>query len=280
MTSHPTPPRSGAVERLMRHDRAIVLAGVSLIILVSAWYTIAGIGMNMTAAEMTRMAGPIGEPMQMGSAPQWDLQYATLIFLMWWVMMIAMMTPSAAPAVLLYTAIKRAGPEQAKAARFSFLFLAGYLVAWAVFSLIATGMQWGLESIGLSDGPMMTIRSKTFAGCILILAGAYQLSDLKTACLRHCQSPARFIADHHKPGAYGALRTGALHGVYCLGCCWALMALLFVGGIMNLYWIAGLAIYVALEKLLPNARWLPVATGLALIAVGLWVVLDAVLHIF
>ncbi|WP_170409569.1 DUF2182 domain-containing protein [Ruegeria atlantica] len=280
MTSHPTPPRIGAVERLMRRERVIVLSGVSLIVLISAWYTIAGVGMNMTAAEMTRMAGPIGEPMQMGATPLWDLQYAILIFLMWWVMMIAMMTPSAAPAVLLYTAIKRAGPEKDKAARFSFCFLAGYLTAWAFFSLVATGLQWGLEGIGLSDGPMMTIQSKAFAGTVLIAAGAYQLSDLKTACLRHCQSPARFIADHHRPGTFGAFRTGALHGLYCLGCCWALMALLFVGGIMNLYWIAGIAIYVALEKLLPGARWLPALTGFVLIAAGTWIVLDGVLGNF
>ncbi|WP_282168891.1 DUF2182 domain-containing protein [Ruegeria atlantica] len=280
MTSHPTPPRTGAVERLMRRERVIVLFGVSLIVLFAAWYTIAGIGMNMTASEMTNMAGPIGEPMHMGEAPSWGVQYVILIFLMWWVMMIAMMTPSAAPAVLLYSAIKRAGPERDKAAQFSFCFLAGYLIAWAIFSLAATGLQWGLESIGLSDGPMMTIRSKTFAGCVLITAGAYQLSDLKSACLRHCQSPARFIADHHKPGAYGAFRIGALHGLYCLGCCWALMALLFVGGIMNLYWIAGIAIYVALEKLLPGARWLPTLIGLGLIAVGFWIVLDALMSIF
>ncbi|WP_282151691.1 DUF2182 domain-containing protein [Ruegeria atlantica] len=280
MTSHPTPPRTGAVERLMRRERVIVLFGVSLIVLVAAWYTIAGIGMNMTATEMTTMAGPIGEPMHMGEAPGWGVQYVILIFLMWWVMMIAMMTPSAAPAVLLYSAIKRAGPERDKAAQFSFYFLTGYLIAWAFFSVAATGLQWGLESVGLSDGPMMTIRSKTFAGCVLILAGAYQLSDLKTACLRHCQSPARFIADHHRPGAFGAFRTGALHGLYCLGCCWALMALLFVGGIMNLYWIAGIAVYVALEKLLPGARWLPTLTGLGLIAVGFWIVLDALMSIF
>ena len=271
------PPRPGAVERLLRHDRWIVLGSVSLIILASAWYTVAGIGMNMSAVDMTRMAGPIGEPMQMGGPLRWDFTYAALIFLMWWVMMIAMMTPSAAPTVLLYLALKRAGRDRDLAARFSLFFLTGYLIAWAAFGLLATGAQWGLEGLGLSDGPMMTIRSKTFAGCVLITAGAYQFSDLKSACLRHCQSPARFLAKHNRPGSYGALRTGALHGVYCLGCCWALMALLFVGGIMNLYWIAGLAVYVALEKLLPRARWLPVLTGFVLIVAGLWLVASTLL---
>ncbi len=261
----------------MRQDRYIVLGSVVLIILASVWYTIAGIGMDMSALDMTRMAGPVGEPMQMGGPLAWNLGYALLIFLMWWVMMIAMMTPSAAPTVLLYTALKRAGREQDLSARLSLCFLAGYLIAWAAFSLVATGAQWALELIGLSDGPMMTIRSKAFAGCVLISAGAYQLSDLKSACLKHCQNPVRFLAEHNRPGVYGALRTGALHGTYCLGCCWALMALLFVGGIMNLYWIAGIALYVAAEKLLPRARWLPVLTGIVLIAAGLWLVLGTVL---
>ncbi|WP_170607125.1 DUF2182 domain-containing protein [Ruegeria arenilitoris] len=275
MTTSDTSPRPGMIERLLRHDRYIVLGSVSLVVLAAAWYTITGVGMNMSALEMTRMAGPIGEPMQMGGPPIWTRNYAVLIFLMWWVMMIAMMTPSAAPTVLLYTALKRVGRDQNAAVWLSFCFLTGYLIAWAGFSLVATGAQWALELVGLADGPMMTIRSKVFAGCVLVSAGAYQLSDLKTACLKHCQSPARFLSKHNRPGAYGALRTGALHGVYCLGCCWALMALLFVGGIMNLYWIAGIALYVALEKLLPRAKWLPILTGLCLIAAGLWLVLTA-----
>ncbi|MEX0329378.1 MAG: DUF2182 domain-containing protein [Ruegeria sp.] len=272
MTTQSTPPGTGPVEQLMRHDRSIVLCSLFLIILVSVWYTVAGIGMNMTAVDMTRMAGPIGEPMQMGGAPVWDLSYAVLIFLMWWVMMIAMMTPSGAPTVLLFTALKRSGTQKEKASRFSLCFLAGYLIAWGLFSFAATIAQWGLEQIELSDGPMMTIRGRSFAGFVLVAAGAYQLTSLKTACLRHCQNPARFLAAHNRPGGYGAFRTGALHGLYCLGCCWALMALLFVGGIMNLYWIAGIAIYVALEKLMPWTRWLVPATGVALITAGVWLI--------
>lgn len=265
-----SPPPNGVVDRVLRHDRTVVLICVVLIIVGASWYTIAGIGMNMTAIDMTRMAGPIGNPMQMATEVHWSPSYTALIFLMWWVMMIAMMTPSAAPTVLLYAAIKRVGPDQSKAARFSLFFLFGYLIAWALFSLIATGAQWLLEGIGLSDGPMMTIRSETAAGCVLIAAGIYQLSSLKTACLRHCRSPAQFLADHNRPGAYGAFRTGALHGAYCLGCCWALMLLLFVGGVMNLYWIVGIAIYVGLEKLLPRTVWLVPATGVALIFAGIW----------
>ncbi|NOD74638.1 MULTISPECIES: DUF2182 domain-containing protein [unclassified Ruegeria] len=272
MTRQHSSHHAGAVERLLRQDTVIVLGSVLLIVLAAAWYTVAGVGMNMSAVEMTRMAGPIGEPMTMGSATAWSIGYALLIFLMWWVMMIAMMTPSAAPAVLLFTALKRVGPDKARAATFSLCFLSGYLVAWAAFSLAATALQWGLEHIGLSDGPMMAISSGAFAGIVLLAAGAYQFSELKTACLRHCQSPARFLADHNHPGLLGAFRTGGLHGTYCLGCCWALMLLLFVGGIMNLYWIVGIAAYVALEKLLPTARWLVPVSGLALIGAGVWLI--------
>ncbi|NOD48233.1 MULTISPECIES: DUF2182 domain-containing protein [unclassified Ruegeria] len=272
MTKQKSSGQAGAVERLLRQDTVIVLSSVFLIILCAAWYTVAGVGMNMSAIEMTRMAGPIGEPMTMGSATPWSTGYALLIFLMWWVMMIAMMTPSAAPAVLLFTALKRVGPDKERTATYSLSFLSGYLVAWGAFSLAATALQWGLELIGLSDGPMMTIRSCIFAGTVLLASGIYQFSELKTACLRHCQSPARFLADHNHPGLLGAFRTGGLHGTYCLGCCWALMLLLFVGGIMNLYWIAGIAAYVALEKLLPTARWLVPVSGVALIGAGVWLI--------
>ncbi len=272
MTKEKSSLQTGAVERLLRQDTAIVLGSVFLIVLCTAWYTVAGVGMNMSAVEMTRMAGPIGEPMNMGSATPWSTGYALLIFLMWWVMMIAMMTPSATPAVLLFTALKRVGPDKERTATFSLCFLSGYLVAWGAFSLTATALQWGLEHIGLSDGPMMTVRSGIFAGSVLLAAGIYQFSELKTACLRHCQSPARFLADHNHPGLLGAFRTGGLHGIHCLGCCWALMLLLFVGGIMNLYWIVGIAAYVALEKLLPTARWLVPVSGAALIGAGIWLI--------
>lgn len=277
MSANKNPPQHGAVERLLRNDNLIVLSSVSLIVLGASLYTIAGVGMNMSAADMTRMAGPIGEPMAMGGGLTWGLSHVVLIFLMWWVMMIAMMTPSAAPTILLYVALKRMGPDNARATRLSLYFLAGYLVAWALFSITATGAQWCLELVGLSDGPMMTIRSRLFAGIVLIAAGAYQLSSLKSACLRHCRSPAQFLAEHNRSGGLGAFSTGASHGMYCLGCCWALMALLFVGGIMNLYWIVGIALYVAAEKLLPNARWLVPFTGIALIAVGVWLAVDAVI---
>ena len=277
MTLRATTPGPGRLERLIRRDRLIVLSCVLVVVTISAIYTVAGVGMGMTAIDMTRMARPIGEPMQMGMVVHWTPLYGLLIFLMWWVMMIAMMTPSAAPTLLLYASIKRMGPQSGKATLYTTLFLFGYLLSWALFSLIATAAQWGLEATGLSDGPMMTIRSRGFAGAVMVLAGLYQLSAIKEACLRHCRSPAHFLAEHNRPGAKGALITGADHGLYCLGCCWALMALLFVGGIMNLYWIVGLAIYVAIEKLAPPGRWLTLSTGIALIIAGLLLIADALI---
>lgn len=260
---------AGPAERLARNDTAVVIGAVAVIVFLSALYTIFGLGMQMSAIDMTRMAGPLGRPMSMGAGPAWTPAYALLVFLMWWIMMIAMMTPSAAPMLLLYTAVKRSGPEAPRAARLSLLFLAGYLLAWAAFSVIAATLQFAAETAGLVSGRMMTLRSPGFAGAVLLAAGLYQLTPLKQACLRHCRAPAHFLSAHRRPGATGALRMGAHHGLYCLGCCWALMALLFVGGIMNLYWIAGLALYVLAEKLAPNARLFSRVTGVALIAAGL-----------
>ncbi|MDA0991817.1 MAG: DUF2182 domain-containing protein [Verrucomicrobia bacterium] len=256
---------SGPVERLVRKDQWIVATSSALIVGLAVWYTIAGLGMNMSALDMTRMARPIGEPMMMGMEPVWTPAYAVLMFFMWWIMMIAMMTPSAAPMLLLYTAIKRRGAEGSRAVLYSFLFLSGYLAIWAAFSIAAVGLQWMAEVVGLSNGPMMTLQSRTAAAVVLLAAGLYQLTGLKEACLKKCQSPAHFLANHSRPGATGAFVTGVDHGIYCLGCCWALMALLFVGGIMNLYWIVGIALYVLAEKMVPYGRLLSRVTGFGLI---------------
>jgi predicted metal-binding membrane protein len=259
---------AGPVERLVRHDRLIVASAVALIVFGAAVYTVMGVGMNMSALEMTRMARPIGQPMQMGDGVDWTLSYALLVFLMWWIMMVAMMTPSAAPMLLLYTALKRQGPEGDRARSYSLLFLGGYLAAWAAFSVLAVSLQWCLEQAGLAASAMMTISSRAFAGAVLLAAGVYQFTALKNACLSHCRSPAHFLAEHNQPGAMGAFRIGAHHGTYCLGCCWALMALLFVGGVMNLYWVVGLALFVLAEKLAPNGRIFSRAAGVGLCLAG------------
>ena len=151
--------------------------------------------------------------------------------------------------------------------------MCGYLLIWALFAVSAAFLQWGLGTIGLVSGSMMTINSKVLAGLVLLVAGLYQFSGVKNACLKHCRSPAIFLSEHNRPGLRGAILMGAHHGVYCLGCCWALMALLFVGGIMNLYWVVGLALYVIIEKTLPFGEIISKSTGVVLVCAGLYILI-------
>ena len=222
----------------------------------------------MSAYEMTQMAKPVGEPAQMGGKVSWPMTYIALVILMWWIMMIAMMTPSASPTLLLFVAMKRHGKDRENASFYSFLFLLGYLLCWAVFSVAATLAQWGFSKIGVLSVSMMTVNSKLFSGLILLGAGIYQFSSLKNACLKHCRSPAYFLSENKRAGKLGAILMGAHHGIYCLGCCWALMALLFVGGVMNLYWIIGLAIYVLIEKIVPYGELVSKSIGIIMTGIG------------
>ncbi len=148
-------------------------------------------------------------------------------------------------------------------------FAAGYLAVWAGFSAAAVALQWGLEGRGLLSG-MMATTTAWMGAAILIAAGLWQLAPIKHACLRQCRSPVRFLAEHWRAGSGGAFRMGLVHGAYCLGCCWFLMALLFFGGVMNLWWIGGLAAYVLLEKLMPIGHWLGYAVGAGLVGWGAW----------
>jgi predicted metal-binding membrane protein len=259
---------------VLRRDRIIVMIGLGLVVLAAAVYVAAGIGMTMSAVTMTRMAVEMpGMAMQRSA---WSIGYGLLIFLMWWVMMVAMMVPSAAPMVLTHAAIGRKQEKADRPLAATGMFVAGYLAIWATFSLVATLSQWGLESLGILTG-MMEIASPTIAGLILIAAGVYQLTPLKHVCLMHCQSPLTFILHHWRPGRAGAFRMGIEHGGYCLGCCWFLMTLLFFGGIMNLIWIGGIAIYVGIEKFAAGHRWLTIASGALLIVVGLEIVVRSFL---
>ena len=256
------------VERLVRQDRLIVLVAIAAIIVIAGFYTVMGVGMNMSALDMTRMAQPFGDRMNLGMDVYWAPAYGALVGLMWWIMMIAMMTPSAAPTLLLFTALKRRSKDRERTHIYSALFLAGYLLIWAFFAASAAILQWLLETTGFVSGSMMTISSKALAGTVFLGAGLYQFSGRKNACLKHCRSPAVFLAEPNSPGLAGALRMGAHHGVFCLGCCWALMALLFVGGVMNLYWITGLAVYVIVEKRVSNGERLSKIAGSLLVLAG------------
>jgi predicted metal-binding membrane protein len=193
------------------------------------------------------------------------------MIVMWWVMMIAMMTPSAAPTILLYARIHRfalESNEHADKLATTGAFAAGYLLAWLAFAFAATALQWALERSGLVSMMMMGSRSRVLSAATLIAAGLYQWSPLKNACLAHCRAPASFLSRHWRPRVVGALRLGAMHGVYCIGCCWMLMALLFVGGVMNLVWVVALAVLVLVEKALPPGPWVGRVAGAALIVWG------------
>ena len=218
------------------------------------------------AADMGEMKGSMDDMMLVGRATPWTAAQFWLMFLMWAIMMVGMMLPSAAPMILLFATVNRRQRAQGRAVTPTAVFAAGYVGAWTAFSLGATVLQWGLHRAGLLS-PMMATTSTALGGVALVAAGLYQWTPLKGACLRHCQSPLQFISEHWQPGMRGALGMGWAHGVYCLGCCWILMCLLFVGGVMNLLWIAGLAAFVLLEKVL-SRRWVPVASGVVLVAWG------------
>lgn len=254
------------LERALRRDRQVV-AGALMLATALAWaYILAGAGMGMTAMEMTRHSMM---PMPMMEHAEWDVSYALLMFFMWWLMMIAMMLPSATPMILLATALNRRSQADQVPYGSAAAFTAGYLLAWALFSVIATGTQWWLERMGWIT-PMMASASDLMAGTVLLVAGSWQFSPWKSACLKHCRSPVQFLTEHRRPGNAGALSMGMHHGLFCLGCCWFLMALLFVGGVMNLYWIVGIAVYVAVEKVLPGGPRIAKIMGAALMAWGGW----------
>jgi len=251
-----------ALEYLLRRDRLIVAVGLAFVVALAWGYLVTGAGMGTTMADMP-MDGMAMDDMPMA----WSPSYAVLPFVMWWVMMLAMMVPSAAPTILLFATVRRKQDAAAHPPVDAWVFLSGYLLMWAGFSLLATLAHWSLQHAGLLSSEM-TSTSAVFGGVTLLAAGLYQLTPFKNACLRYCQSPVLFLSRYWQPEIWGAFCMGLRHGGYCLGCCWFVMALLFVSGIMNLVWIAGIALYVASEKLLPVGRGLSRACGAILIASG------------
>lgn len=206
-----------------------------------------------------------GMLMPMRAGP-WTPGYAGLVLVMWAVMMGAMMLPSAAPMILLHGVVARRRSGDGRTL-LSAYFILGYVAVWGGYSVAATALQYALEQAALLS-PMMESTSIAFAGTVLITAGVYQWTPLKQACLRRCRSPLEFLAVEWREGRRGAFVMGVRHGAFCVGCCWLLMLLLFVGGVMNLAWIAGLALFVLIEKLVPAGHWIGRAAGLALIAWG------------
>ncbi|MBM1173854.1 DUF2182 domain-containing protein [Microvirga arabica] len=266
-----------ALDLVLRRDRVVVLAALGALAAL-AWAYVLWLaaamdgshtamtdmsGMGMSEMNMAEMAGP--------SLRAWGATDFGFMFAMWAVMMVGMMLPSAAPMVLIYAGVARQAQARHKPFAATAWFVGGYLLAWTIFALVATLVQWSLEQ-ALVLTPMMKSASTALGGAILIAAGVYQWTPLKDACLSQCQSPLLFIQRHggfrREPQA--ALRLGTEHGLYCIGCCWALMALLFVGGVMNVLWITGIAILVLVEKLTPAGWWIARITGAAFIGAGAW----------
>jgi predicted metal-binding membrane protein len=207
------------------------------------------------------MDSPVAEltmPMSEWTAANW-----LAVIVMWAVMMAAMMLPSIAPMVMVFANLNRKRGESER----TLVFVAAYLALWTAFSGAATATQWALQSEGLIS-PMIVSTSPALSGMLLIVAGVFQFTPLKTACLSTCRSPLGFLMSYWRGGLLGASRMGLRHGLNCLGCCWALMALLFVGGVMNLLWIAALTVLVGIEKVAPKGKAIAKALGAVMIGAG------------
>lgn len=242
----------------LRRDRLLVACALVTVVVLCWIYLLTGAGVMQDAGDML-------EPMR---SQTWTPGYAALMFVMWALMMAAMMLPSAAPMILFYTTIARARRDKGQQVVATCVFGLGYIVVWAAFSLFAVALHFGLDTAALLS-PMMKTTSIALAAIILIAAGIYQWTPLKQACLRHCRSPLDFMLMHWREGTRGAVTMGVQHGAYCVGCCWVLMLLLFIGGVMNLIWIAALTLFVLVEKLVPAGDWVSRGAGVVLIGWGI-----------
>ena len=248
------------VARLPNRDQWLIgtaLVGVTTI----AWLYLMSLAQDMHAGT-TGMSGLV-----MGVHPWTPAEFA-LTFSMWAVMMVGMMVPSAFPMILVYAAIARKAERESNPVAPVALFVLGYVVVWTTFSLGAATLQWGFDQTALLS-PMMVSTSPLLGASLLVLAGIYQLTPVKEACLEKCRSPAHFISERWQGGYSGAWRLGISHGWYCLGCCWALMGLLFFGGVMNLLWVALIAGFVLMEKLLPFGQYARLCSAVPMIGAGL-----------
>jgi predicted metal-binding membrane protein len=262
------------LESLLRRDRRIVAVALAAISML-AWFYVLWLAeaMRMPGMEISgvRMdANPLA-PAMMPHGQPWSAVEFTLMFAMWTIMMVGMMVPSSAPMVLLYARVGRQAMADGSPIAGGWWFFAGYLLVWTLFSLGATTAQWGLERAALLTGSMAST-SKYLGAVILLVAGGYQFTPIKAACLSKCQAPLAFIQRHggFRRDARGALALGVRHGAYCVGCCWALMALLFIVGVMNVLWLAGIAVFTLLEKIVPAQRMVSRLGGVGLIAGAIW----------
>jgi predicted metal-binding membrane protein len=253
------------LEAVLRRDRAVILSGIAMVAL-AGWAYLVYLGRQMAT---------MGEKGAMGMAPHmamphmqsWGAVELLLLFVMWAVMMVAMMAPSAAPLVLMFArANRRKGGRRVVGS--AGILLLGYLLVWIGFSAVATLAQWRLHAAAVLS-PMMASTSPILGSVLLVAAGVFQFTPLKRACLVRCRTPLSFLMSDWREGQWGALVMGLKHGTYCVGCCWLLMTLLFVTGVMNLLWIAAIAVFVLVEKVVPKGDLIGRFAGAALIVAGI-----------
>jgi predicted metal-binding membrane protein len=259
--------RADSIEAALRHDRLVVLTALGAVAAVAWLYMIR----EARAMDATGVCHCAGLAMSGPDVKPWSAAVILPLFLMWAEMMVAMMIPSAAPIILTFAMINRKRREQERPFVPTGLFLLGYLLVWTAFSLVAAVAQWALHGASLLS-PAMKSSSPLLAGGLLVVAGLFQWTRWKHACLNQCRSPLQFLLHDWREGAGGALAMGIKHGAFCAGCCWMLMALLFVAGVMNLLWVAAITILVLLEKIAPPRWRLGQATGVILLAWGVGVI--------
>ena len=247
-----------SVESLLKRDRLVIAVGI-VGLTALAWAYLVYLARDM---------GGMDQGMMMAQMQSWTIADFGFMFLMWAVMMVGMMVPTAAPVVLLFAANSRRLREQQQPYVPTAVFLSGYVVVWSGFAVAATAGNWALHVNDLLSSMMGESASAYLGGGLLIAAGLFQLSPLKYVCLKHCRSPLSFLTNDWREGSWGAFNMGLRHGAFCVGCCWILMGLLFVLGIMNLIWIAALAAFVLLEKVAPAGQYVGMTAGILLIIWG------------
>ncbi|MGH8656144.1 MAG: DUF2182 domain-containing protein [Gammaproteobacteria bacterium] len=253
------------LEAVLRRDRAVILAGVTMVALIAWAYLVYLVWEMETRDDMVAMG--MTPDMVMPQMQSWGAVELLLLFVMWAVMMVAMMVPSVAPLILMFARANRQKGVSRVVGSAGILFL-GYLLVWMDFSVLATLAQWRLHTAALLS-PMMVSTSSAFGGLLLMAAGVFQFTPLKRACLVRCRSPLSFLMSEWREGQWGTLFMGLKHGAYCVGCCWMLMTLLFVAGVMNLLWVAAIAVFVLVEKIAPRGDLIGRVAGGTLIVAGI-----------
>ncbi len=250
------------MEAVLRREKAIMI-GIMAILLIFSW----GYMFFFMASEMP--CANSGSAISMTHHQGWGTADFLMAFVMWAVMMIGMMVPSVAPWVLALCGVSARDPRSSPLFSAGG-FLMGYLAVWTVYSFVAAGLQWGLHTV-IHLSPQLRGASPVPEGTLLLVAGIYQWTPLKNACLAHCRSPLGFFLTSWKEGRFGSFQMGFQHGLYCVGCCWALMALSFIAGLMNLLWMAAITIFLLIDHTTPVGYWFTRAAGVLLLGSGIWI---------